>query len=158
MSAGVLMDPTKAVEMVLSKANRPTSDRVCELVEKMRPGITFGAEWPTEFFEESLGLQRDVAAFGMAMSEVNALIERDGFHITSRGKHGNSYFVESVERAPGIIDAMSRKAKRLLVRSAVFAHASLSKHGEVMTESQRRRVTKQMERQSLRAVLVDRVR
>jgi hypothetical protein len=147
------------MEIVGSKSKSIKSLRVRECMECMVADIGHGKEWEASWLEDRLGMHRDSAAFGLAVSEINAHIESEyGYHLTARGKHGNSYFVEPVNRTVGIVKSMNRKALGMLLRSAKFASRVVAHHGDKLSESERRQIEKRAQVQAMRFALASRLR
>jgi len=152
------VDPKDAMRIAESRVKPSASEVIRDCVSKLLLDIDHGKEWPTTWFEAELKIERNRASFGMAMSEVNAQLERRGYHLTSRGKFGQSYFVEPLQRTVGIVKMMNRRALKYLGRSAVFAHNVVVHHGDKLTESERRQIEKRAEVQAIRYALASRLR
>jgi len=151
-------DGKLAIEKIVSSKRTVKSDRILACVEHMREDIHHGKAWKVGALAEQLMLQPNTIQFGLAMSEVNRMLEREGYHLTTRGKHGAEYFAESIERSPAIGAAMVKDGLNLFKRAVVFLHGVSSNHGDKLTETQRRKIEKQAEVAALRYVLAKRIR
>lgn len=148
----------EAVKMVNVAMKPAKSERIQVCIDTMLEGLEHGKEWGIEFFEEQLRIKRDRLSFGMMISEVNEQLEKRGYHLTSRGTNGVSYYIAPLEKSSSITSALNRKAMRLLKRSAVFAQSTLREHGGKMDEKEKRRLEKQSQIQAMRYVLMTRMR
>lgn len=124
----------------------------------MQDNLKHGAEWPVSFFEANLGIKADKVKFSLLMSQLNERLEAEGYHLTTRGKNGTSYWVDALERTSHIVSRMNRQAINYLRRSAVLAHAAAAYHGDKLSDGQRQRLEKQSQIQAMRYVLVSRMR
>jgi hypothetical protein len=147
-----------ALEKVISKNKSVKSESVLKCLEFITADIHFGKTWPTAELAAQMNMAADSIQFGMAISEVNKCLERRGYHLSSRGKNGQSYFVESLDRSGSITAAMNRDALNTLKRAVVFAHGVVQNHGDKLSESQRRRLEKQAEISAMRYVIASRIR
>lgn len=148
----------EALQKVISKASLSLSENVSRCVEWMQRDITFGKGWQVTDLAEQLKLEPFTMQFSVAMSEVNKVLERDGYHLTTRGKSGQEYYVESLERSSAIASSMNADAVRTLRRAVVFLHGVTSKHDDKLSEAQKRKLEKQAEIVALRYVLAARIR
>lgn len=148
----------QALEKVLSKNTSIKSEAVNRCVEFMRQDIGFGKAWKVAELSDWLNIQPETIQFSMAMSEVNRALEREGFHLTTRGKHGQEYYVEAVDRSSSIGASMNQDALRTLRRAVVYLHGVASNHAALLSESQKRKIEKQAEVSALRYVLASRMR
>lgn len=152
------VNPKEAVAVVTSGKQPVRSENVMDCARFMLADIAHGRSWPVEVLAKELQRDPNSAQFGFDLSEVNRMLEQEGYHLTSRGKHGQAYFVEPMERTGKIARGMNADALRLMRRAVLFLHGTITKHGHKMEEAERRRLEKQAETQAIRYVLVSRLR
>jgi hypothetical protein len=151
-------DGKEALQKVVSKQSAVLNENIGRCVEWMREGIEFGKSWKIDTLANQLNMEPKSIQFSMAMSEVNKALEREGYHLTTRGKHGQEYFVESIDRSSKIGASMNSDALRMFKRAVVYLHGVSSNHADKLTESQKRKIEKQAEVSALRYVLASRIR
>lgn len=151
-------NPKQALELVVSKRREIKSQNIMRCIQFIQDDISFEKTWKTALLAEVLDMKPDTVAFGIAMSEVNRALERNGYHLTTRGKHGQEYFIEPVKRAAAVGDTMMRDAMNSMKRAVVYLNGVATKHAELLTETERRRIEKRAEIGALRYVLCSRIR
>lgn len=148
-----------AVEKVLAKKGTVKSESVRQCFEFMARDIDFGKSWKTTELAEQLRMPPGSMQFGIAMSEVNELMEIQlGFHLTTRGKQGQEYFAEPIGRTDRIAKSMALDGIRKIKRSVLFLSAAINNHGDKMDPNQQRKLEKQLEINARRYVMATHMR
>lgn len=158
METTELNEGAKALQIVNAEDGRKVPQRVLDCLAALLSDIYHGKEWPAVWFEQRLGHVRETIGFGKALSHVNLLLEAEGYHLTSRGRNGAFYRVETVDRSANVAKSFNKQAINLLKRGAVFAHATLQKHGHLLDEAQKRKLQKAAEISAVRYVLASRLK
>ncbi len=147
----------QALEMVLASKDAKAK-RIMDAAELIKENI----QHEKQYHKKELGelLQMDVGSIGfqLAMSEVNQVLECDGYHLTTAGSNGMIWKVVALKDSVRVVRSMNAKGLALLKRSALFAQSTLREHGDKMTESDRRRLDKQSQIQAMRYVLAARLK
>lgn len=150
MSTTIDIGPKDALKKVVAEDAPEHAENVLACVQFVKSEIDHGKGWKSEDLAKVLNRTPGTMMFQMDMSEVNEILERKGYHLTTRGKHGQEYFVEEIHRSSGIVTGFQRSATRKLRRSVIFAHGVLNNHADKLSEDQKRRLEKQAEVQAWR--------
>lgn len=152
------MDGKAALQTILAGKPDDPSENIMRCVASMLSDIDHGKCYETIVLAEMLNVELGSLQFHYDLSEVNQLLEQKGYHLTSRGKHGKAFAVETINRSSGVVSMLNKKAMKALKRSVLFAHGVLMNHGDKLNESQKKRLEKQSEIQALRYILAKRLR
>lgn len=147
-----------AIESVVSKNKSVKSESVQRCIDFVLTEATHGREWSSVELAQVLNMEPGTLRFGIAIAEVNRAIERQGYHLSGRGKNGAAYFIEAVNRSSAIVTSMNEQALDVLKRAVVFAHGVITNHADKLDNAQRVRLEKQAEVTALRYVLARRIR
>lgn len=128
------------------------------LDEMRETGFTYGASWGAEFFETRLRCANDTDEFCFAMINIRCAIEYDdGYSIKSkRAENGLVFFIPSAPGHEEVASAFDQKMRRYLVRAINLRSATLINPQAELTEGERAKMTKNLERDGIRLVLIAR--
>ena len=132
--------------------------RIMDVADRLLANITFTTVYERDYLAGLLNMKPDGMQFQLAMSDVNVVIERHGYHLTTAGSHGLKWSVVPLERSSRVVGSMNRQAMKLLYRSAVFAKSVLINHGDKISHEEKMRLEKKGEIAALRYVLNKRLR
>ncbi len=151
------IDEKKAMEIVLAgKATQP--QRIVRAAETILADIQHGQIYPKNELGQLLQMKAEGQRFGLAVSAVNEILERKGFHLTQAGNNGEAWSVVPVKRSSRIISMLNKQGLKKLRRSALFAYGVLNEHGDKLDDDEKRKIEKQAQIQALRYMFASRVR
>lgn len=148
----------EAIAIVTRKSRDIKSEKIKSVADTMLAEISHGKEWQSKDLADLLQMQPNNMQFGLAMSEVNLALEKQGYHLSTRGTQGKKYFVEPIDRTCAIGASMQRDAMNTLKRAVIFLNGVAINHAEKISEGEKRRIEKQAEQAALRYVLCKRMR
>lgn len=147
-----------ALKMIAAEDGRTLPTRTVECAAEMLKDIHHGQEWPIEFFAKRLGHAIGTVGLSLSISQLTIMLEREGFHLTSKGSNGALFKAEPLDRTAHTIRAFNRSALASLKRAAEYGSAVLQKFGHVMDESDRRQTEKHAELSALRYITARRLK
>lgn len=126
-------------------------------LENMREeGLNYGSTWTKEYFEEALRAKVGDSDFAFAMMALRQeLEEQDGLYLKSE----ENYARFSVVAAPDhetVASKFDSKVRRYAVRSINLRSATLLNPKAELTEEERKKMEQNLERASVRLVLMSR--
>lgn len=147
-----------AIEVIKNLNGKTHPENINRAAALMLSEAAHGKEWPTAWIAEQLGVKVGTQAFGIGVSAINEILEHEGFHLTSRGRNGAFYRIESLERSHSVTVSLDKKARKYAQRAAIFPYSVLQKHGSKMSASDKTRLEKRAQTQAVRCVLMARTR
>jgi hypothetical protein len=128
-------------------------------LEEMRAkGYSYESQWPTTFFEERLHQRRDTASFAFEMLALRHAIEEEDNYYLQECESGAFFRIPSASEHGDIARSFDASMRRFAVRSISLRAGTLSNPVAVLTDSERRRMEKELERAAVRLVLISRAR
>lgn len=126
-------------------------------LEEMREaGLDYGQTWTADFFEKHFREKKDTQKFAFEMMALRQELEKDdGFYLKSEESNARWSIVD----APSHEDVAARfdgKVRRFAVRSINLRSATLMNPKAVLTDDERRKMEGNLEKASLRLVLMSR--
>lgn len=126
-------------------------------LDKIREaGLTYGKTWQSDFFEKELRCDRDSKEFAFAMMAIRQEVERDdGFYIKSE-ENGARWSIVAAPDHESVAQTFDTKVRRYAVRSINLRSATLMNPEANLTEDERRKMEHNLEKASLRLILMSR--
>jgi hypothetical protein len=134
-----------AVERVVQSGKPLKSQRVERTLDAMKPNLDHGASWPLSFFEEHLDLKFGTVSFGIAIANLTERLEMSGYHLTSKGKNAQSWWVEDVKNTRRIARSMNKSAMRQMLRAARLSFSTSKLHASKLPTTEVMRLEKDAE-------------
>lgn len=123
-------------------------------LEEMREqGVQFGQVWKSEFFEKRLRRKRTDMQFGLAVSEIRAALEHDGFFLSGRGQRGTQFVILPADGNDAVLEQYQRAASKALKRGVILGTNTPL---DMLSEAQRKRHESLLERIAIKAALMNR--
>jgi hypothetical protein len=116
-------------------------------------GVDYGKVYSAEFFEEHLREQRDSMKFGLSISEIRRELEKNGFYLSGRGQKGSQFVILKPESNQEVMQSYNRAAIDALKRGVILG---TSTRIDLLSEEDRRRHEKILEKMATRSVLMAR--
>jgi hypothetical protein len=129
--------------------------RTC-LKEMREAGFSYDSTWPTEYFEKALHCARDEVQFAFEMLSLRKEVEiEDGYYIRSE-ENGKRWIITSAPGHEDIAAGFDTKLRRYAVRSVNLRSATLMNPKAQLSDVERARMEKNLEKASVRLVLLSR--
>lgn len=118
--------------------------------------FSYGKTWEAEYFEKALRQPRASKQFAFEMLSLKQEIEReDGMYLKSE-ENGARYSIIAANAHEDVAARFDRKVRSFAVRSINLRSATLLNPDAKLTDDERRRMEHNLERASLRLVLLSR--
>lgn len=126
------------------------------LREMIESGLTYGSTYPASYFEKRFKCKRGTGEFIFAMMDLrNALERKHGYYLSSE-KDGEMWIVPHGSGHKTVCETFDTKMRRYAARAVHLRAATLDNDKANLTDSERAEMQGDLERASIRLVLISR--
>jgi hypothetical protein len=126
-------------------------------LEQMRAaGLDYEKAWPVEFFEKEFRANKDAPSFAFEMMGLRKELEdEDGYYLRS-SENGKQFYIVAASAVEDVAQGFEQKLRRFAKRAICLRSSTLTNEKAKLTEDERRRMEQNLERASVRLLLISR--